>query len=98
MTVAPVDSDKLSIGIEPKCDIWSSEKIRQRVNVSREIQCERYKNLSFSTSSDLSNKLMSNYCTLSPKIEILLKRAVEKFHLSTRAYFKLIKLLKQLLI
>jgi len=39
----------------------------------------------------MKNKHLSKYCTLSPEVDNLLKRAVVKFNLSARAYFKIIK-------
>jgi magnesium chelatase family protein len=70
----------------------SSTDIRKRVTRARNIQLERYKNLSITTNSELTNRSIQSFCQLNPDAELLLNQAVEKLNLSARSYYKIIKL------
>ena len=39
----------------------------------------------------MTNKLIKQYCPLTPLVQGILKAAVERFDLSARSYFRLIK-------
>lgn len=69
----------------------SSKTVRERVNRTRIIQKERFKNDGILTNSDMGEKHIAKYCKLSPKCEEILKNAYEKLHLSPRARSRIIK-------
>ena len=67
------------------------QDLRKKIMRARQTQLTRYKDLNLITNSELPSKYVNTLCTLSPDARTLLKAAVEKFNLSTRTYFKLIK-------
>ncbi len=69
----------------------TSKKIQDRVNIARRIQRERYKNYNISSNSQLSTKLVKEYCVLDTKGKILLESAFKKLNLSMRGYEKILK-------
>lgn len=69
----------------------SSEQIKQRVNNSRKIQLERYKNENIYSNSELTQSLIKKYCKIDYESEKILSIAFEKLKLSARAYTKIIK-------
>lgn len=69
----------------------SSKDVRRRVNRTRRIQEERFKNDKILTNSDMGAKHISKYCKLSKDCEDILKNAYESLHLSPRARSRIIK-------
>jgi magnesium chelatase family protein len=70
----------------------SSETIRNRVINAREIQIERFKNdPGVYANAQMSSKQLREICVLSSVGESLLKRSMEKLHLSARAYDRILK-------
>ncbi|HKL03585.1 MAG TPA: YifB family Mg chelatase-like AAA ATPase [Cryomorphaceae bacterium] len=70
----------------------SSENIRKRVVSSREIQTERYRNEEgIHSNSQLTPKLMKNYCEIDSAGEALLKNAVDRLGFSARSYARILK-------
>ena len=69
----------------------NSKTIKKRVNRTRLIQKERYKNDSISTNSEMGEKHIKKYCKLSNECENILKQAYETLHLSPRARSRIIK-------
>jgi magnesium chelatase family protein len=69
----------------------SSFKIRERVLRAREFQKERFSEAGIFTNSEMSNKLIRRYCPLSKEAVLLMSKAGDKFNLSARAYFKVLK-------
>lgn len=69
----------------------SSCDIRKRVEKAREIQKERYLHTSIRNNSSLTSKQTEEYCVLDNESERIIKSAFEKFRLSTRGYYKLLK-------
>ena len=65
--------------------------MRKRVIKARQRQLDRFKDLNIYSNNEMKNNHLSKYCALSEDSRVLLRKAVEKFHLSTRAYFKVIK-------
>lgn len=70
----------------------SSEDIRKRVIKARDIQQERFKGGNISANSEMSAKHVKEFCNLSAQASVLLQNAIERFHLSARAYFRMLKL------
>lgn len=72
-------------------DASMSLAIRQKVTEARERQTRRFEGSSLYTNSQMKNKEVKKYCQMEPATERLLKMAVEKYDLSARSYFRLIK-------
>ena len=72
-------------------DIESSATIRKRVNKARNLQLERYKNFKIYSNSELTPKLMSQYCNLNSSCKKILESAFERLGLSARAYSRILK-------
>jgi magnesium chelatase family protein len=92
LTVPAVDVNHLMIG---KNEINNNEKsgtIKKRVMEARKVQSERFKNLDHvHSNSDMKNKHLKEFANLTGEANLLLKQAVNKFNLSARVYFRLIK-------
>lgn len=68
-----------------------SEIIRERVNAARKIQNERYSGLGIFSNSELTPKLMDEFCKLDNSGKEILKTAFDKLGLSARAYGRILK-------
>ena len=84
--VPSVDYDKLG---EKSGE--TSEVIRERVNKARKIQLNRYKNLNIYSNSELTPKLIEEFCKLKENSKEILRKSFEKLHLSARAYSRILK-------
>lgn len=69
----------------------SSEKIRRRVSIARDIQINRYKDQNIYFNSQLSPRGIQSYCMLDRKDAALLEEAFAKMNLSARAYHRILK-------
>ncbi|MBT0573207.1 YifB family Mg chelatase-like AAA ATPase [Riemerella anatipestifer] len=69
----------------------SSEIIRKRVLKAREIQQERYQDLSISYNAQMGPKEIEHFCELDEVSLLLIKNAMEKLNLSARAYDRILK-------
>lgn len=69
----------------------TSETVRLRVNRTRQIQRERFKNENVKTNADMGERQMAEYCVLSRECEQILKAAYDSLHLSPRARSRIIK-------
>lgn len=93
--------DRIDIQIEvkrPKIEkissrenLEKSEQIRERVNIARKIQLERYKKYGIYSNAELSTKLIAEFCRLDKQGEELLQSAFKKLRLSVRAYERILK-------
>lgn len=72
----------------------NSKSIRKRVMAARDIQSDRFKVLkkNIFANGQMGNKEIRKFCVLKKDTEDILKRAVEKLDLSTRSYFKILKI------
>ncbi|MEN8154392.1 MAG: YifB family Mg chelatase-like AAA ATPase [Acidobacteriota bacterium] len=72
----------------------TSEIIRERVKKARDLQLKRFKDLKkgIFANGQMGNREIKKFCSLEPEDEKILKSAVEKFDLSTRSYYKILKL------
>ena len=68
-----------------------SEKIRERVNQSRDTQLKRFEKEWIYSNSQMNPKQIRKYCELDSESKDLLKRAMEKMGLSARAYDRILK-------
>ena len=85
--VAAVDYDKLSS--EGGGD--SSVEIKKRIDRTRKIQLERYKDYNIYSNSQLTPKLMEKFCKLGDAENNILKSAFERLGLSARAHARILK-------
>lgn len=85
--VVPVEFDELSRSGGEE----SSAVIRQRVVAARKIQSARFSGTSIHTNSMMNSRFLREFCPLSEKSGVLLRRAMERFNLSARAYDRIIK-------
>ena len=72
----------------------SSQNVQNKVIAARELQYQRLKkilNKKPASNSALDNKFLKIVCLLDPGAESLLEKAYEKLHLSTRGYFRCLK-------
>lgn len=86
--VPRVKFDKLSDNAQGE----SSISIKARVEKTRKIQKERFKNSPFITNSEMNSEAVKRFCPLKESSKQLLKNAVEQMHLSARSYFRILKL------
>lgn len=91
LNVPSVDVNKLMVkNVDNTSE--KSEVIRERVIKAREIQKIRFKNTKgVYCNSDMKNKHLKEWAKLEESANLLLKNAVNKFSLSARTYFRLIK-------
>ena len=85
--VTPVKYEKLQNENESE----TSEQIKERVNKARQIQLERYKNSEIYSNSQLTPKLIEQYCKLDSKSKKILQKAFESLGLSARAHGRILK-------
>jgi len=69
----------------------SSAVIRGQVMMAREVQKKRLLNLGIFCNSRLKNKEIREFCALDSAGERVMRMAVEKYSLSTRGYFRVLK-------
>jgi len=91
ISVPAVDTEKLIFGSKAKKP-ESSKEIRKRVANARKIQTERFSDLKIHANAEMRNKEVKKFCPLSPSTQLILKQAVNSYHLSARTYFRLIKI------
>ncbi len=85
--VAPVDYDSLS----SKSKEESSAEIRERVQMAREIQHERFKGTAITCNARITADKLAEFCPLTNDANELLKNVFERMGLSARAYDRILK-------
>jgi len=70
----------------------SSKDIRERVEMARRIQNERFKESKIYCNAQMKGKLIRKYCKLNEESENLLEAAMERLGLSARAYTRILKI------
>lgn len=85
--VAGVDYDDLSSA--KKGD--NSKEIKERVNKTRKIQLERYKNLNIYSNSQLTAGMLEKFCPLGEAENEVLRAAFDNLGLSARAHSRILK-------
>lgn len=85
--VQSVDYDKM-VGTEKG---ESSEEIKKRVDMARKLQEKRYKGFNIFSNSELTPRMIENYCILDEDSKMLMERAFKKLNLSSRAYNRILK-------
>jgi magnesium chelatase family protein len=69
----------------------SSSAIQARVQAARDRQVSRYAGLHILTNAELSSDHVRRLVQVSPKARSLLHAAIDRFHLSARAYFRVLR-------
>lgn len=85
--VAAVDYDKLSSSTRGE----SSAEIKKRVNRTRKIQLERYKDRGIYSNSQLTAGMLDEFCRLGEAENKILKKAFDSLGLSPRAHSRILK-------
>lgn len=85
--VVPVPFEKLSS--LPPSD--TSAQVRQRVIAARVLQQQRFQGLHISSNAQMNSKHLQEFCALNEESLTLLKRAMNSFNLSARAYDRILK-------
>ena len=70
----------------------TSESIRIRVQKARDRQLTRFANTKLKSNAEMGSKDIKQFCELSSECIAILRQAIANFHLSARAYNKVIKL------
>ena len=87
-----IDVDEVKYSeLTDKAQGETSAEIRKRVNRTRKIQAERFRNDGITVNADMGEKQLAKYCRLSNECENILKKAYENLHLSPRARSRIIK-------
>ncbi|MEK7579647.1 MAG: YifB family Mg chelatase-like AAA ATPase [Patescibacteria group bacterium] len=73
-------------------DYKESEELRQKVELAREKQKRRFKELGILTNSEMNNKQVRRFCKIDEESENFLDNYVMDKKLSHRSYFKILKL------
>lgn len=68
-----------------------SERLRERVLAARERQAKRFESSGIRTNAEMGPRELSTLVTFSGKARKLAFQAVNKMHLSTRAYYRVLK-------
>ncbi len=79
----PIEELEKDESIEPSC------MVQKRILEARNIQQKRYK--ATKLNNEISTKEIKKFCILSQEAKLLLKQAADTYSLSTRSYFKVIK-------
>ena len=69
----------------------SSQTVRERVQKSRQLQQERYREESIFCNAQLDARQLKKYCTLSQEAQEVLHLAMARFGMSMRAYGRILK-------
>lgn len=86
--IMPVEFDELSQGPVGE----SSADIRARVVEARRLQARRFADeQSVHCNAQMNSRLMERYCALSPAARDIVKRAMERYGMSARAYDRILK-------
>ncbi len=70
----------------------TSAAVKQRVQNARHHQTRRFAKVGIFSNSEMSTKIVKEYCPLSTECYNLLQQAVTKLKLSARSYYKVIKI------
>ena len=74
----------------------SSNEIQKRVRACHEIQCERYKDESFSHNSHIPAARLEEYCYLGKKEADYMEQMYKKMELTARVYHKILRVARTL--
>ena len=72
--------------------VLSSKELSENVEKSRIIQLARFSGTKKTYNAEMTNKDIEKYCRLGAEEDAFLKSATERLDLSTRAYFRILRL------
>jgi len=75
---------------EIKDDLTSSA-MKEKILIAREIQKERYKYLPFTSNSNIADKYIKDICRLDVSCKEFMHSIYEKYNISPRRYYKILK-------
>ena len=70
----------------------SSEKVRARIQESHEIQLKRFQGTKLRANADMMPREVKEFCLAEPDAQNLLRTAMKQFHLTGRAFHRILKL------
>ncbi|KKS96332.1 MAG: Mg chelatase subunit ChlI, magnesium chelatase family protein [Candidatus Gottesmanbacteria bacterium GW2011_GWA2_43_14] len=91
VSVAAVETEKLSLTRQNEINRLSSKEAKELVVKARQIQTKRFAQSAIYTNSQMRNRDVKRFASLTSDAENLLKIAADRFDLSARSYFRLIK-------
>ena len=77
--------------LKDKTRTMSSAEMRESVHFAHEVQKERFKDETIDFNSQMTNAMIKRYCELETDAREILNLAYDKYHLSARGYYKIIK-------
>ncbi len=77
--------------LEKNSNAETSADIRKKVTQARKIQNKRFIKENIFTNSEMNLRNIKKYCQIPKEAKNLLKQAMQTYHLSARAYFRLLK-------
>lgn len=91
INVESIEVTKLSSELSNDLDGWTSSEMQVRVSHARSIQETRFKNTPICVNGEMNNTYINDFCALSSSSRQLLQRAISMFNLSTRSYFRILR-------
>jgi magnesium chelatase family protein len=91
INIPQVKIDKLTRQAKTK-QVKSSKIIQKIAQKARNIQTKRFKDTALTCNAEMQTKDIKKFCPLDIPCLSLLRQAAEKFNLSARSYFKIIKI------
>jgi magnesium chelatase family protein len=89
INVEPVKTEELTNSSKtPRSNL---EDIRTYLNKTRELQRNRFEKLDIHSNSQMQNIHIKKYCRLNTDAQVILNKSIDKFNLSARTYFRLLK-------
>jgi magnesium chelatase family protein len=70
----------------------SSLELREQVIKARNMQLQRLVSTRKTSNAEMGNKEIEQFCILGPGVSEILQKAVQRLDLSTRAYYRTLKL------
>ncbi len=86
-----VGTTKLQVGEFTITKGLSSEQMRANIMKAQKIQEERFKNCDFKFNSQMGRKEIERFCVIDEEARKLLDNAYEKYNMTARGYYKIIK-------
>jgi len=69
----------------------TSEKVRERIKTTHEIQLERFNGTKLKCNADMTPKEVKEFCTVESAAQSLLRAAMKQLHLTARAFHRVLK-------
>jgi len=95
INVLPVEK-KLLIEECPENQNETLDVVKKKIAHTRLIQQKRFKNKKIFTNSEIPNSQIEEFCSFGEGSKRLLEQAIDAYHLSARAYFKIIRVARTL--